>query len=460
MKKGIIISIIAVIVLTAIACIALSNTYFSPYEKQIRLAYKYLEEGNYEEAILAFDKAIQIDAKKPKAYIGKADVYITRCDENAIADATAVLKLGYEQSEDNRDKIVKAVIRLSDTLKENGQEQLAYEFSKIMYEIISDEKIADWMVEFIEDCVESAEEPDNKFFVDTFKEIYNITKSDKLIEWLKKYAEENLGDSENKFTADIIDLLNFIYEINKDESIKEIIDNNYQAYGKSILKDLYYAYYSGNEEPILTYIKQHKDRNSLPNRIAHSIKDNENIWYSESGELAKKGVKGIALYPNGLLYIGEWENNKFNGNGKYYLCYPSSDHHLVYEVLKGSFVNGSPNGHCEENKFDLDEFYGTTDVDYYSGNYINALRDGSFSCTSQYDDETYVYTGLYYQDGIAQKIGSVRDGKRLSENKYYDYSAFATVPVPGMPSFYGYAYLPYTGQKKYAPGYSSEKTSY
>lgn len=53
---------------------------FSQYEKQIKLGYKYLKEENYEQAILAFNKAIEIDVKKTKSYIGLAKTYITRLD--------------------------------------------------------------------------------------------------------------------------------------------------------------------------------------------------------------------------------------------------------------------------------------------------------------------------------------------------------------------------------------------
>ena len=45
------------------------------WQEQYDLGQKYLTEGNYEEAILAFTAAIEIDPKNPLAYVGRGDAY-------------------------------------------------------------------------------------------------------------------------------------------------------------------------------------------------------------------------------------------------------------------------------------------------------------------------------------------------------------------------------------------------
>ena len=45
------------------------------WQEQYDLGVRYLSDGNYEEAILAFTAAIDIDPKRPEAYIGLADSY-------------------------------------------------------------------------------------------------------------------------------------------------------------------------------------------------------------------------------------------------------------------------------------------------------------------------------------------------------------------------------------------------
>ena len=54
--------------------IACSNA--PTWQEQYDLGMKYLEEGNYEEALTAFDSAIEIDAKKAAAFVGRADTYM------------------------------------------------------------------------------------------------------------------------------------------------------------------------------------------------------------------------------------------------------------------------------------------------------------------------------------------------------------------------------------------------
>lgn len=57
------------------------------WDEQYDLGVRYLSEGNYEEAILAFTAAIEIDPKRPEAYWGIADAYIGAGDLDAARKA-------------------------------------------------------------------------------------------------------------------------------------------------------------------------------------------------------------------------------------------------------------------------------------------------------------------------------------------------------------------------------------
>lgn len=46
------------------------------WQKQYDLGLQYLAEGNYEDAISAFDSAIEIDPQRSEAYVGRGDAYI------------------------------------------------------------------------------------------------------------------------------------------------------------------------------------------------------------------------------------------------------------------------------------------------------------------------------------------------------------------------------------------------
>ena len=53
------------------------------WQEQYDLGQRYLTEGNYEEAILAFTAAIEIDPKRPEAYLSLADAYEASGDPDA-----------------------------------------------------------------------------------------------------------------------------------------------------------------------------------------------------------------------------------------------------------------------------------------------------------------------------------------------------------------------------------------
>lgn len=76
-KKPLIITLIAAVLLLTIGIVTVVNTgILNPVQHNLNLGYKYLEEGNYEEAILAFEKVLIIDEGKMEAIIGGADAYV------------------------------------------------------------------------------------------------------------------------------------------------------------------------------------------------------------------------------------------------------------------------------------------------------------------------------------------------------------------------------------------------
>lgn len=69
----------------------------SQLSEQISLGEKYLTEENYEEAIVAFKKAIEIEPNDPELYIKLADAYMANGDSD---NAIATLENGYKQTND------------------------------------------------------------------------------------------------------------------------------------------------------------------------------------------------------------------------------------------------------------------------------------------------------------------------------------------------------------------------
>lgn len=70
------------------------------WQEQYDLGEKYLSELNYDQALMAFSKAIEIDEKQVDAYLGRAQVYLHQENyEAAIADYTSALAIDADQSE-------------------------------------------------------------------------------------------------------------------------------------------------------------------------------------------------------------------------------------------------------------------------------------------------------------------------------------------------------------------------
>lgn len=90
--------------------------------EQLELGYRYLEEEKYEEAVVAFEKVIEIDARQVPAYLGEATAYVAMED---YQNAVEVLERGYRQAEDTE---------LESKMAEVCQDAAQYHFDRGEYE--------------------------------------------------------------------------------------------------------------------------------------------------------------------------------------------------------------------------------------------------------------------------------------------------------------------------------------
>lgn len=76
------------------------------WKEQYGLGMQYLTEGDYEQAILSFTAAIEIDPKLPEAYIGRGDAYSALEDfEKALADYEQAAELGAEGMDEKPEQV-------------------------------------------------------------------------------------------------------------------------------------------------------------------------------------------------------------------------------------------------------------------------------------------------------------------------------------------------------------------
>ena len=95
MKRTIGVMLSVILLLSLCACGKKETA--TTWQEQYDLGVRYLSDGNYEEAIIAFSAAIEIDPKRPEAYLGAAEAYIAKDD---IEAARKVLKDGLEVTGD------------------------------------------------------------------------------------------------------------------------------------------------------------------------------------------------------------------------------------------------------------------------------------------------------------------------------------------------------------------------
>lgn len=93
------------------------------WQEQYDLGMRYLSEGNYEEAVIAFTAAIEIDPKRAEAYVGRGNAYIGcgETEENLTAAQT-----DFEKAIKLDETIVEAYLGLADVYirKENFDDAL------------------------------------------------------------------------------------------------------------------------------------------------------------------------------------------------------------------------------------------------------------------------------------------------------------------------------------------------
>lgn len=172
--KTILISIISLVLVVTIVFCVVSTSVLNPIGKQIKLGYKYLEEGSYEEAILTFNKAIEIDPNEMLSYIG-------------IINA-------YEQNEDDEKKYLFATKMFEVLVESNNKINLNSKYEKYVAELrlkSFDEIFEDWYSEALidndrNDLRESVAEYLLNIDYEKYSEIIDRA--------LKKYKEYILND--------------------------------------------------------------------------------------------------------------------------------------------------------------------------------------------------------------------------------------------------------------------------
>lgn len=94
--KKILLSILTILLCSVFLFIYTQKSIAPTWQEQYDLGVRYLSEGKYEEAIIAFTSAIEIDPRQSAPYIAIADIYIL---QDQYEDALSILSQGVENTE-------------------------------------------------------------------------------------------------------------------------------------------------------------------------------------------------------------------------------------------------------------------------------------------------------------------------------------------------------------------------
>ncbi len=96
MKKLYLFTLIFMLFVFTAAC---SKSALEKWQEQYDLGMRYLEEQNYEEAIVAFTAAIEIDPNQADAYIGRGDAYFAWAEKESSSEKYQSAMSDYETAE-------------------------------------------------------------------------------------------------------------------------------------------------------------------------------------------------------------------------------------------------------------------------------------------------------------------------------------------------------------------------
>ena len=126
------------------------------WQEQYDLGVRYLSEGSYEEAVIAFTAAIEIDPKQASAYVGRGDAYVGlgETEENLASAQT-----DYEAAMELDETLAEAYLGLADVYVRRGEYEKALEILQNGLELTDyDPDIADKIAELETETAEDISE--------------------------------------------------------------------------------------------------------------------------------------------------------------------------------------------------------------------------------------------------------------------------------------------------------------
>lgn len=276
------------------------------WHEQYDLSMRYLEEGNYEEAIVAFAKVIEIDAKQVMAYIGRGDAYVL---SGETEENLAAAQSDYETAIRLDENCVEGYLGLADVYIRQEEYEKVLEVLHQGYEKTNAEEIQDKIGEIESGKITDSQNNERK--ISKYDDLGNLC-------WyfIYSYDEQKRQsgitayDREGKETGHI----EFLYDD---------LGNQIQAY----------TYFdAGDEVELARDTREYDENGNLISTVINGLND-DSLWgafkmeYDDTGKL-KKQIEYGSTYD--IIAVTLFE---YAGDIEKRMVYDSTEQHLRdYEI--------------------------------------------------------------------------------------------------------------------------------
>jgi len=341
--------------------------------EQLALGDRYLQELNFEQALICYEKVISVEPKNMPAYIGLANAYLGQGNrEQAVARLEAAMEIAETSYKENQVILENAfdVYLLDSSLfVDSNNVLLALDVLERGYLVYEANDIKGPLKELYWGLMlEYMENDDYSNAIAILKRGMSILKDNELQEKI------SLVEKEMQFWAEYEDTMKALYQL--------LFDQNYQK-GYELWRD------------------NLKDNDFVK-------KSDGNIIYSNSNEL-------FLQLSGGYIYFGNMKDGVRTGTGKWIHTNEFYFDEIYYDecycMYDGEWLRDLPNGAGVyiKNVIIPDE-YVTIRTFTISGYYLDGLEHGQFDEIFVYEDGSIEKVSWTSEKGTQMKIGESIDG--------------------------------------------------
>jgi len=379
-KWGIIGAVVAVVIAIAVG-IGIYNSPSNRLARQLELGNKYLEEQKYEEAVVAFEQAIEIDDRCMQAYVGGIEAYLNVDDKEGMEEfynksLDVIAELDSDFIEKNIDDIVDIYLYADDVYED--PKEVVTVLEKAMEVTDENPKVEEAL---IEEYLELAEKYTSEGTYDAALNCYdrllelaaeNEQVMDGLGKCLKKYIDVLMKEKRYEEIRQLAEKYGSIVKNLDFEAILEQIEEleRIEAENQAFMQKVYDLMVAKDYEGIQT-LEGTEEMQMFLSRM----EENRFIYIPEDdGSRSGIGVGIYRLEEEGCyVFYGQYVEGIRSGSGTTY----NTNSFGGYSEFNGAWKDDAPNGQGKQVIYRYMSVTGEEIQEIFSGNLVRGLFDGA-----------------------------------------------------------------------------------